>query len=326
MYSLTNTHTHRSPVELNQDNIECVLELSVRFAVGMLIEQCCNFLASAVAVDTACAILILADKYDCRPLRRDTLLFVVAHLPRCWATAKDAFARLPQALLLEVLAHDALTHGEIVAFHTAVFWLEEWRRGQPVEQDVAEKMEESRLVENVLGQVRFPHMPAVLLVEVEGHPIMQAEACQKFVLEAYRFQAVVRQQSLEEQQGVLRKFGEEMGVRARPRRKLVASQQQGLVVSGGSSEWPALEDEDPWTREALHPCPTNSSSNNNAAATSTSSTCMAMKLVGRVEEIEPLVVGEPLRLTAGVASYSLVTTTTSTTASSKGMERDHREV
>lgn len=49
------------PVELNQDNIECVLELSVRFAVGVLIEQCCNFLASAVAVDTACAILILAD-------------------------------------------------------------------------------------------------------------------------------------------------------------------------------------------------------------------------------------------------------------------------
>lgn len=48
-------------MELNQDNIECVLELSVRFAVGMLIEQCCNFLASAVAVDTACAILILAD-------------------------------------------------------------------------------------------------------------------------------------------------------------------------------------------------------------------------------------------------------------------------
>lgn len=53
------------PVELNQDNIECVLELSVRFAVGMLIEQCCNFLASAVAVDTACAILILADVSCC---------------------------------------------------------------------------------------------------------------------------------------------------------------------------------------------------------------------------------------------------------------------
>jgi len=58
----TYIHTHsNSPVELTQDNIECVLELSVRFSVGMLIEQCCNFLASAVAVDTACAILILAD-------------------------------------------------------------------------------------------------------------------------------------------------------------------------------------------------------------------------------------------------------------------------
>lgn len=49
------------PVQLDQENIECVLELSVRFAVGVLIEQCCNFLASAVAVGTACAILILAD-------------------------------------------------------------------------------------------------------------------------------------------------------------------------------------------------------------------------------------------------------------------------
>lgn len=61
-FGSSSPHTHQnSPVELTQDNIECILELSVRFSVGMLIEQCCNFLASAVAVDTACAILILAD-------------------------------------------------------------------------------------------------------------------------------------------------------------------------------------------------------------------------------------------------------------------------
>lgn len=279
------------PVELNQDNIECVLELSVRFAVGVLIEQCCNFLASAVAVDTACAILIIADvrtwslfwacpsisqirrrhhlthtltptsqrqrqKYDCRPLRRDTLLFVVAHLPRCWATAREHFARLPKALLVEVLAHDALVHGEIVAFHAAVFWLEERRRllaggggGGGTGVGVVEEDDEASLVEQVLAHVRFPHMPARLLVEeVESHPIMQREvrvrgavawllasfqdlrgrlsthftlhphgtieindwqACKRFVLEAYRYQAVLQRCSssaaaYHEQQEVLR--------------------------------------------------------------------------------------------------------------------------
>lgn len=114
-------------------------------------------------------------KYDCRPLRRDTLLFVVAHLPRCWASAREHFARLPKALLLEVLSHDALVHGEIVAFHAAVFWLEEHRRLLLNGEGMLGE-EEAGLVEDVLAHVRFPHMPARLLVEeVEGHPIMQRE-------------------------------------------------------------------------------------------------------------------------------------------------------
>jgi hypothetical protein len=117
-----------------------------------------------------------AQKYDCRPLRRDTLLFVVAHLPRCWATAREHFARLPKPLLVEVLSHDALVHGEIVAFHAAVFWLEERRRLLLAGEAHGGDEEEPCLVEEVLSHVRFPHMPARLLVEeVESHPVMQRE-------------------------------------------------------------------------------------------------------------------------------------------------------
>lgn len=305
---VSNIHVPR-PVELNQDNIESVLELSVRFAVGMLMEQCCNFLASAVAVDTACAILILADvsvflplwsplilelttprlsfsyltqRYDCRPLRRDTLLFLVAHLPQCWAAAKGHVARLPRHLLLEVLSHDGLDHGEIVAFRAAVYWLEEWRRTRPVEQDEAEKEEEETLVEEVLGQVRFPYMPAALLAEeVEGHPIMQAEACQRFILEAYRYQAISQRGQLarpvqlgagdggrprlegQRSQGLVHKYAEGMGVRARPRRKLIHDKrddeceflvsEKGLAsrrVYGGGHH---LEMEEKWGEELLLP-------------------------------------------------------------------------
>ena len=63
-------------------------------------------------------------RHSCRLLRRDTLLFVVAHFPACRLAAGDHFARLPQGLLTEILSHDALTHGERVVFEAAVQWLE----------------------------------------------------------------------------------------------------------------------------------------------------------------------------------------------------------
>lgn len=108
---------------------------------------------------------------------------MVAHLPRCFAAAQEHFARLPRALLVEVLSHDALVHGEMAAFHAAVFWLEEEAKrrrhlrllGEGAAGEAGHE-EEDGVVEAVLSHVRFPHMPARLLVEeVEGHPIMQRE-------------------------------------------------------------------------------------------------------------------------------------------------------
>jgi hypothetical protein len=185
-------------------------------------------------------------------------------------------------LLLEVLSHDGLDHGEVVAFRAAVYWLEEWRRTRPVEQDEAEKEEEETLVEEVLGQVRFPYMPAALLAEeVEGHPIMQAEACQRFILEAYRYQAISQRGQLarpvqlgagdggrprlegQRSQGLVHKYAEGMGVRARPRRKLIHDKrddecdllvsEKGLAsrrVYGGGHH---LEMEEKWGEELLLP-------------------------------------------------------------------------
>ncbi len=258
----------------------------------------------------------------------------------------------------------------MMVFNVAVYWLEEWRRSRPVEQDEIEKEEEARLVETVLGQVRFPHMPARLLVEeVEGHPIMQAEACQRFVLEAYRYQAVVpfpqqhyqqyQQQQEEEEEGaqkwrllqlqlpqqeLLQKYALEMGVRARPRRKLASGGgNQHLLLAAGNSrgsssgsksntnQWPELEEEK-WGEELLLPgegggmvggrrerrrrssnsSSNNSSSNSNSGTPSTTAISNHQS-VGRVEEIEPQVTGyggrggmEGKRATT---SYSLISTT-----------------
>ena len=46
---------------MRQDNVESLLELSVRFGVGSLMDHCCDFLAGTVHVENACAILALAD-------------------------------------------------------------------------------------------------------------------------------------------------------------------------------------------------------------------------------------------------------------------------
>lgn len=42
-------------------NIESVLELSVRYGVGPLVEQCCDFLAGAIDTTNGFGILTLAD-------------------------------------------------------------------------------------------------------------------------------------------------------------------------------------------------------------------------------------------------------------------------
>jgi hypothetical protein len=375
------------PVQLDQENIECVLELSVRFALGVLIEQCCNFLASAVAVDTACAILILADvracliaclndstltnhllgllttpwvtnhkqKYDCRPLRRDTLLFVVAHLPRCWASAREHFARLPKALLVEVLSHDALVHGEILAFQAAVFWLDEQRRlllaGEAAcSQGLGEEEdEEACLVEEVLSHVRFPHMPARLLVEeVEGHPVMQREvshgvspassygcdvltdsslphslplpqACKRFVLEAFRYQAVLQccasasssaaAHYSKEQQEILRKFAEEMGDRARPRRLLPHAAPRRLALPPAGAD----EDDDDAGQHELLLSSSCSAVTAAAITTSTITTTTTHQLVGPAEAVEP-----PLQQPAPNASKISSSGNSSTVAAAAG--------
>jgi len=241
----------------------------------------------------------------------------------------------------------------MMAFNAAVYWLEEWRRSRPVEQDEEEKEEEARLVEMVLGQVRFPHMPACLLVEeVEGHPIMQAEACQRFVLEAYRYQAILPQQQQQyqqqqqqeggqqwrqlqlqlPQQELLQKYALEMGVRARPRRKISGGgvSQCLLLAAGrsssssssssGNSPWPELEEER-WGEELLLPGEgggmVGRSSSSSSSSTPMMTTITNHQLVGRVEEIEPQMMGCEGRGgreggRGATASYSLISTTTTT--------------
>lgn len=294
---------------------------------------------------------------------------MVAHLPRCWAAAREHFARLPRALLVEVLAHDALVHGEIVAFHAAVFWLEERRRllvggdGGAGLCVVVEEEDEASLVEQVLSHVRFPHMPARLLVEeVEGHPIMQREvrpwvrgvvgcwlldpstpptylpthtcncpsppqACKRFVLEAYRYQAVLQRSSssaaaYHEQQEVLREYAEEMGDRARPRRLPPHAAHRRLALP------PLAEEGDDHDDAGQHELLLSSSAPSAAGASSSCSsssgggvgvtTVTTHQLVGPAEAMEPPSLPQQHAASSSASRSVSIATATSTSSSGGG--------
>lgn len=64
-------------VEITAENVEALLDLSARYGVSLLRRRCCAFVARSATPSTACSLLAVADRYDCRRLKRDLLAYTL---------------------------------------------------------------------------------------------------------------------------------------------------------------------------------------------------------------------------------------------------------
>eukprot|EP00903_Cladosiphon_okamuranus_P009315 g8887.t1 len=187
-------------VEVVDENVEALLELSARYGVSLLRRHCCAFMAGSANPNNACSLLAVADRYDCHRLRTELLAFLLECFPLACCGASDGFRHLSPALAAEVLKDDRLAageQGEVAVFWAAVSWLEA-------------ELSRRRKADEILSHVRFGLVSAETLADaVEAHPLMQSKAGKAFVHEAYRYQALPP----ESRAG----FASSMAARARPR-------------------------------------------------------------------------------------------------------------
>lgn len=165
-------------VEVNRYNLEKLLDLSARYQIPQLRKHCCSFLAASADHDNACALLTIADRYNCVRLRTGLRSFVLASFEQSCGADKDGFLDLPQELLVDLLADDNLCAAEAVVFRESCHWLEH-KKDRRKEADV------------VLAHVRFSLIGATAIAEeIEHHDFMQSESGKRAIHSAYRYLAL----------------------------------------------------------------------------------------------------------------------------------------
>lgn len=76
-FSLLLDFLYDGSVDITEDNMEALLDLSARYGVSLLRRHCCAFMAGSADPSKACALLAVADRYDCRRLRRELLAYTL---------------------------------------------------------------------------------------------------------------------------------------------------------------------------------------------------------------------------------------------------------
>jgi hypothetical protein len=78
-------------VRITRCNVEALLDLSARYAVPPLRRRCCAFLAASADATSACALLAVADRYDCTALRSALLAAVLRAFPETCSPEAEGF-------------------------------------------------------------------------------------------------------------------------------------------------------------------------------------------------------------------------------------------
>lgn len=64
-------------IEITMDNVEALLDLSGRYGVSLLRRQCCEFVARSANTRNSFTLLAVANRYDCRRLRKELLAYAL---------------------------------------------------------------------------------------------------------------------------------------------------------------------------------------------------------------------------------------------------------
>lgn len=83
-FSLLLDFLYGRSIDVNDENVEALLDLSARYGVSLLRRHCCAFMAGSANPSKACSLLAVADRYDCHRLRRELLAYTLeVRFPFC---------------------------------------------------------------------------------------------------------------------------------------------------------------------------------------------------------------------------------------------------
>jgi hypothetical protein len=91
-------------VRITRSNVEALLDLSARYAVPPLRRRCCAFLAASADATSACALLAVADRYDCTALRSALLAAVLRAFAETCSPEAEGFLNVSSAAAIHVYA------------------------------------------------------------------------------------------------------------------------------------------------------------------------------------------------------------------------------
>ena len=185
---------YASKITLNEESIENVLSVANLFQLNDIVDACENFLASNITETNCVLFLSICEKYGIQTVLKKINGFIIDNFDSIVKT--EDFCKISRDTLCKYISDDRLKvlEGEIVAFRAATIWLEHNLTAQKdLETEFTVPDEESEDstddIMEVMSHVRFPHIPAdVLIDEVMQVPLVyENRACRNLVTEALRF-------------------------------------------------------------------------------------------------------------------------------------------
>jgi len=132
--------------EITFDNVLAILDVSVRFDVGPLVQFCVIFLQNQTSSEHACRMLEVGVQYNLTKLMDKCIELIVTddHI-----LVSEDFHRLPQNAIVELAKHDSWNMHEDEIYETMVRW---------ARMNAEEPEEQATLLEPILEHIRYPHM------------------------------------------------------------------------------------------------------------------------------------------------------------------------
>lgn len=132
--------------EITFDNVLAILDVSVRFDVGPLIQFCVVFLQNQTSSEHACRMLEVGVQYNLTKLMDKCIELIVTddHI-----LVSEDFHRLPQTSIVELAKHDSWNMHEDEIYETMVRW---------ASMNAEEPEEQATLLDPILEHIRYPHM------------------------------------------------------------------------------------------------------------------------------------------------------------------------
>lgn len=141
-------YCYTGQLQFTETNLDLVLAGASSFELVRIEEQCCEYLADSVTLDTCLQHFLRADKYSFVHLRKRTFEFIAENFAILWQSEK--YLLLDDKCALEIFDSDLLNASEDTVFFAVQKWME---ANKPICSD---------LIANLLKCIRLEYISGIV--------------------------------------------------------------------------------------------------------------------------------------------------------------------